>query len=102
MLIKILDHSLGEFIESLEKSTIAKVLRVVDLLEQFGRDLQMPHSRMVRKNLFELRIRGRQEVRIFYTFQQSKIILLHGFIKKSQKTSRKEIELALQKIAGLD
>jgi len=102
MQIKTFDNSLGEFIGSLEKSTIAKVLRVIDLLEQFGRDLQMPHSKRIKKNFFELRIRGQQEIRIFYTFHQSQVVLLHGFIKKSQKTPRKEIELALQKMAELD
>jgi len=77
-------------------------LRSIDLLERFGCDLQMPHSKKIKNNLFELRIRGQQEVRIFYTFHQQQIILLHGFIKKSQKILKKELDLALQKMRGLD
>ncbi|MCL5011024.1 MAG: type II toxin-antitoxin system RelE/ParE family toxin [Patescibacteria group bacterium] len=102
MQVKVFDSSLEKFIEGLEKAAIAKVLRSIDLLEKFGSDLQMPHSRKIKNNLFELRVRGQQEIRIFYTFCQTQIILLHGFIKKSQKIPKKEIDLALQKMAGLD
>jgi len=56
---------LEKFIQSLEKSTIAKTLRTIDLLEKFGYDLKFPHSKKIAKNLLELRIRGRQEIRIF-------------------------------------
>jgi len=102
MPVKIFDSSLEKFIGGLEKATIAKVLRSIDLLEKFGCNLQMPHSKKIKNNLFELRIRGQQEVRIFYTLRQTQIILLHGFIKKSQKISKKDIDLALRKITGLD
>ena len=102
MEIKILDGSLEEFIESLQKSTIAKVLRTIDLLEEFGPKLGMPHSKKISVHLFELRIRGAQEIRIFYTFHKSQIYLLHGFIKKSERTPKKEICVALQKLKKLD
>jgi len=90
--------SVEKFITKLEEKTIAKVLRTVDLLEQFGNKLGLPHSKKVRTSLFELRIRGQQEVRIFYIFKKGEIILLHGFIKKSQKTPSKELKQALKKM----
>ncbi|NQU82769.1 MAG: type II toxin-antitoxin system RelE/ParE family toxin [Parcubacteria group bacterium] len=102
MQIRIFDNSLEKFIKSLEKSTIAKVLRAIDLLELFGHNLKLPHSRKITKNLFELRTRGSQEVRIFYIFRGTEIVLLHGFIKKSQKIPRKEINIAIQKMKALD
>jgi len=102
MEIRILDSSLESFIESLEKPTIAKVLRTLDLLEKFGYDLGLPHSKKVSARLYELRIRGAQEVRIFYTFYKSQIFLLHGFIKKTPKVPPKEIRNAIQKLKKLD
>ena len=96
------DASLEKFIESLEDSTIAKVFRAIDLLKIFGLDLRMPHSKKIKNGLFELRIRGKQEVRIFYTFHKMSIILLHGFVKKSQKTPQKEIQIALKRRSTLD
>lgn len=102
MEIRIFDDALERFIQSLEKPTIAKVLRTIDLLEMFGQRLGMPHTKKVSERLFELRIRGRQEVRIFYTFHKKSVILLCGFVKKSDKTPRKEIRIAVNKLQALD
>ncbi|MDO8559404.1 MAG: type II toxin-antitoxin system RelE/ParE family toxin [bacterium] len=102
MEIRIFDRELEKFIQSLEKSTIAKALRTVDLLKIFGSRLGMPHSKKVADRLFELRIRGSQEVRIFYTFNEKSIVLLCGFVKKSDKIPRKEINIAINKLRLLD
>ena len=97
MKIHIVDVSLEKFIKSLQKPTIAKVLRTIDLLEEFGQKLGSPHIKKISAHLFELRVSGKQEVRIFYSFHKSQTCLLHGFVKKSQKIPRKEIKIALQK-----
>lgn len=102
MEIRILDDSLEEFVFSLEKKTISKVLRTIDLLEQFGEKLSLPHSKKILSNLFELRIHGNQEIRIFYTFYKSQVYLLHGFRKKSKKIPQKEIRIATKKLKRLD
>lgn len=101
MEIQIFDESLKKFIKTLEKPTIAKVLRTIDLLELFGPRLGMPHTKRIFGQLFELRVRGRQEIRIFYTFYKNKIVLLHGFVKKSLKIPQKEINNALVKLRRL-
>lgn len=99
---KALDQALEKFIDDLENSTIAKVVRTIELLERFGFKLGMPHSKKIDARLFELRIKGRQEVRIFYTFHNDCIVLLHGFIKKSNRIPDKELRLAHQKLSTLD
>lgn len=102
MEIRNFDESLEKFIKNLQKPTAAKVLRIIDLLEKFGQKLGPPHTKKVSKRLFELRISGKQEIRIFYSFQKSQIFLLHRFIKKSQKIPRREIKIALQRLKLLD
>lgn len=102
MKINLIDSRVEAFVNSLEKMTVAKVLRTLDLLETFGSSLGLPHSKKIKKKLYELRIRGRQEVRIFYTFHRSEAILLHGFLKKSRQIPGKEVKLALQKLTILD
>src|SRR3989344_7411221 len=98
-MIKIVfDNSVEGFIRSLEKAAIAKVLRVIDLLEKFGHQLGWPHSKKMGADLFELRVHGQQEVRLFYTFQQNRVIMLCGFIKKTQALQAREIERAKQKL----
>lgn len=86
---------------SYEKPTLAKINKQLYVLSQFAQDLGMPYSRRIQKNLYELRIRGQQEVRIFYCFYQGRIFLLHGFIKKSQKIPSREIDTASSRIKRL-
>ncbi len=102
MTIKVFDSALEHFIESLEKSTFAKVIRMLNLLEQFGNRLGMPHSKKIAIDLFELRVRGHHEVRILYTFHAGIVVLLHGFIKKSQRIPERELHIARQKLTTLD
>ena len=102
MKIRILDDSLEKFIKNLQKPAAAKVLRTLDLLEKFGQKLGQPHTKKISIRIFELRISGKQGVRIFYTFHKSQIFLLHGFIKKSQKIPGKEMAIANQKLKLLD
>lgn len=102
MEVRFIDEKLEQFIHSLQKPTISKVLRAVDLIGQFGYHLGMPHSKHIERNLFELRIRGMQEIRIFYTFHNNIVVLLHAFLKKSQRIPIKEIEIVRRKLSTLD
>lgn len=89
------------FIKKLQKPTQSKVLRSIELLEQYGHDLGMPHVKKVTIAIYELRICGQQEIRIFYVRQEHKAILLHGFIKKTQLTPQREIETAEKRFKAL-
>jgi len=101
MKIQFFDESVEQLILSLEKSTIAKTLRTIDLLEEFGYKLGMPHTKKLKKNLFELRVPGDQELRILYSFHKNSVVLLHSFIKKSQKIPKRELLTALQRLKAL-
>ena len=90
----VLLNAAEEFLESLSEAELAKVLRVIDLLEEFGQNLGMPHSRHMTDGLLELRVRGKREVRIFYCFKGKEAVLLHGVIKKRQRTLAGDISKA--------
>ena len=102
MKIHFFDSPVEKFIDSLERSTRAKIFRAIDLLEMFGNKLGLPQSKKVDSRLFELRARGKQEIRIFYTFHKDSAVLLHGFIKKSQHIPNRELATARQKLSLLD
>lgn len=68
-----------EFIFALDNKTGPKVTRAIDLLEKFGNLLGMPHSKKLTKQLYELRITGKQEVRIIYCFKKGNIYLFTCF-----------------------
>ncbi len=90
-----------KFVETLDKRTVAKVLRTIDLLEQFGNRLGLPHSKSFGRGLFELRIRGQQEIRLFYAFHKDAISLLSGFVKKTQQTPARELQKAFDRMNDL-
>ena len=94
MEIKFFHRSIQQFIESLEQSTFAHVLQKIQLLEEFGHAVGMPHSKKIGKRLFELRIRGVQEVRLIYIFHDGLAFILHAFVKKTDRIPLKEIKLA--------
>lgn len=96
------ERPVEEFVESLLPSTQSKVVSLVRLLREFGTFLKMPHSKKVTKNLYELRVRGKEETRIFYAFSGDRIYLLHAFKKKSQNIPLKEIKLAENRLSSLD
>lgn len=102
MEIKIFNNAVEKFIQSLETDTIAKTIHVIELLGAFGNTLGMPHSKMVSRGIFELRISGSQNIRIFYVFYKNKAVLLHGFIKKTPKIPKKEISIAIKRQASLE
>lgn len=74
----------------------AKILRMLMLLEQNGNELRAPYSKALEDGIFELRVQqGTDITRILYFFMVGhKIIITNGFVKKTQKTPQREIELA--------
>lgn len=93
-----------DFVYSLHEEQISRILRDLDLLEEYGSDLHFPHSSQIEgkryKGMRELRTKTADGIfRIFYFFViGSKCILLHGFQKKTQKTPKKELETALERM----
>ncbi len=94
----ILLKQVDKFIQKLDDHSRLKVAREIKMLGKFNYLLSMPESKKIGPNLYELRILGRIHVRIFYTFYQNKIYLLHGIIKKSQKIPKKDLELTNRRL----
>jgi phage-related protein len=90
------DSPVFTFVGKLDNSTRAKLDRLLTILTKRGPDMGMPHARYLGSDLFELRVRGQNEVRIFYICVTSKnqVVLLHGFRKRTQKLPEKELQIA--------
>lgn len=85
-----------EFLNSLSITARVKVMKLIDFLTERGVLLKEPYTRQVRGKIRELRVKDMQgAVRILYfTYTGRRFILLHGFIKKTEKTPDREIEIA--------
>lgn len=85
-----------EFILGLDPKMRAKMLRTIDLLSHNGIDLREPYSKPLTDGIFELRAKVGSDIsRVLYFFVVGKkIILTNGFVKKTAKAPRSEIERA--------
>lgn len=91
----------SKFINSLNNKKLkAKAYSDIKLLQEYGYDLHEPYVKPIKgkenKGLYELRIKFANDIaRIFYFIHvDNKFVLLHGFIKKSQGISAKELDRA--------
>lgn len=74
----------------------AKFARIFDLLEDKGTMVGMPYVRPIAGKIYEIRVEQSTNIYriLYFTYTNRQIILLHGFQKKTQKTPKKEIDLA--------
>lgn len=85
-----------EFLDKLPSKHRAKAVWEIEMLSEIGTELTMPYVKHIDGKLWELRIKFASDIsRIFYFIPvDNKIVLLHGFVKKAQRTPSKEIKAA--------
>ncbi len=85
-----------EFLDSLELKMRAKMVGLLELLEEKGNQLREPYSKHIDDGIFEIRCKvGNNITRVlFFFYYEGKIILTNGFVKKTQKTPPDEIRIA--------
>ena len=90
------NNPVSDFLDGLDEQTQTKLLRVVANIEEYGLLSVIPHiKKLTGTPLWEIRVLGKSNARIIYIVPtQNRILLLHGFIKKTNKTPSKEIEIA--------
>jgi phage-related protein len=73
---------------------------MLTVLEIYGPDLGMPHTRAMGNGLFELRLKSSDGIaRVFYcTMIGKRIVILHQFTKKTQKTPPNELATARRRM----
>lgn len=94
------ESSVEEFINSLDSRTQRKFFYKKELLEEFGPRLPYPHAKYIGGGVYELRFEGVEgAVRVIYFFCSGNLIVFtNGFVKKSNKIPKQELNLALQRM----
>lgn len=89
----------NEFITSCNEDQKLKILRAINYLVEYGPIRAIPNIKKLSGTPFwEIRILGKDNIRIIYVIEIEKTILvLHGFIKKKQKTPVKEIGICIRR-----
>jgi len=85
-----------EWIDTLDIKLQLKIFRAFELLEDFNINLKAPYVKPLEDKLYELRIKDPKGIYrvIYFAYTGQEFIMLNGFMKKTQKTPKKEIELA--------
>ena len=98
------DSPVKDFIDALPPKLQAKNIRELMLLEEFGINLPPPYAKQLHgkdvAGLWELRVKLASNItRIFYFFPQGeRVMLLHGFLKKSDETPPRELQTAVRRM----
>lgn len=89
-----------EFLDAVGPKLKTKALRILMMVEEYGLRAIIPHvKRLAGTPLWEIRILGGDNVRILFVTQLEKqILLLHAFVKKTNKTPAKGISIALKRL----
>jgi phage-related protein len=89
-----------EEIMNLPVTLQARFIGLTDRMMEHGPNLGLPHTNSFGGGLFELRLKGAEGIaRVFFCLiVKQQIVMLHSFIKKTQKTLDKELKLAKQRM----
>jgi len=103
--VETLNTTVDAELEALPADMRARFVRIARLLETFGTEkVGAPHVRHLTGPLWEMRMRGSDGISraIYVTARGKRIVVVRAFIKKTQKTPRREIELALRRAEEVD
>jgi phage-related protein len=94
------DDKLQDAVLAFPSGLLARYLHLTDRMGEYGPDLGMPHTRAMGSGLFELRLKSQEGIsRVFYcTLVKRRIVMLHQFAKKTDKTPPKELAIARKRM----
>ena len=93
------ENPVMDFIDSVQKPQKKKVFKIFEYIEIYGLPAVFPHTKKITNTpLWEIRILGRNSTRIIYAvIHKGDILILHGFVKKTQQTPTKHIGVSIQR-----
>ncbi|MEM0955618.1 MAG: type II toxin-antitoxin system RelE/ParE family toxin [Pseudomonadota bacterium] len=85
-------------------SILANFLHILEMIEEFGPALGKPHTAPMGDGLFEIRAKGKEGIgrALFCILKGKEVVILHAFVKKTQRTPKKELEKARRRLKELN
>jgi phage-related protein len=83
----------------------ARFVHIAQMLQEFGpQAVGLPHIRFLQDKLWEMRLKGRDGIaRAIYVAQTGKqLLVLHVFIKKTEKTPRRALKTAAERLRRIN
>ena len=98
--VETLDQRVDDELNALPSTLRARLLRIVELIEQVGLEqVHEPHIKYLEDKLWEIRAKAPDGIgrAIYVTATGRRLVILHAFVKKAQKTPKRAIETARQR-----
>jgi len=98
-LIEFFDDNVKKETLEFPPKLLAKLLNIFEFIKISGPQLGEPYTKFIGNGLFEIRAKAQEGIgRSIFCYQKgNKIIILHSFVKKSQKTPKKDLDIALKR-----
>ncbi|HFE38882.1 MAG TPA: type II toxin-antitoxin system RelE/ParE family toxin [Gammaproteobacteria bacterium] len=79
---------------------LANFLHITEMIENMGPNLGKPYVGRLDSGLYEIRAKGKEGIArsVYCTLKKQEVVILHTFIKKSEKTPKKELDLAKKRM----
>ena len=95
--VEILDRRVERELDALAVNVRQRFLRIVELIEKHGLDaMHEPHIKHLEGRLWEMRMKGKDGIAraIYVTAVGQRVVVVHAFAKKTQKTPRRALDIA--------
>ena len=95
-----LDQRVDDELDALPSALRARLLRIVELIEQVGLEqIHEPHVKHLEDKLWEIRAKASDGVgrAVYIAASGRRLVILHAFVKKTQKTPKQALEIARQR-----
>lgn len=102
--VEFLDAVARDEVDELPVDIRARFARIVDLIRAHGLEqVREPYVKHLEGKLWEMRMKGRDGIAraLYVTASGRRVVVVRTFVKKTQKTPRREIELALDRARRL-
>ncbi|MHB1697513.1 MAG: type II toxin-antitoxin system RelE/ParE family toxin [bacterium] len=85
-----------EWLDDLPIDTRVKILKHIELLKNNGLSLKEPFVKHIKGKIYELRTKDKDGIYriLYFAFKEKTFMLLHGFVKKTNKTPDDDIKIA--------
>ena len=98
--VELIDDRVRNELDALPPGLQARFRRIVELIQGYGLEqVHEPHVKHLEGPLWEMRMKGKDGISraIYVTAKGRRVVVVRVFVKKAQKTPRREIEIALQR-----
>src|SRR5471030_3015180 len=98
--VETLNEVVDAELEELPADMLARFVHISRLIEEFGLErVREPHVKHLRGSLWEMRMKGRDGISraLYVAAVGRRVVVVRVFVKKTQKTPSREVELALRR-----